>query len=268
LSSGQLLRVLPRTYLTRSGLTDPDVILRAAVRYAGVPVAASHLTALKLWQLPVPDQVGVHLMTGETRHLRAAPGVLVHRRVGFVPEAPAVLIRRGIPTTRLETSIVDSWPLLDHDAKRAPALLAVAQRMTTPQRLRSALDEAPRLAGRRQLVQLIDKLAAGCHSELEIWGYDHVFHTDAMPAFAWQHPVVLDGRTVYLDVFEPRTRVNFELDGSKYHASLVDRERDLRRDAKLAAMGIMVVRFTHHRLVHQYDQVRKEVLAIVASRVR
>jgi very-short-patch-repair endonuclease len=207
-------------------------------------------------------------MTGETRHLRGAPGVLVHRRQGFQTDPPQVVIRQGIPVTNLEASIVDSWPLLDHDAKRAPAIIAVAERMTTPQRLRSALDDAPRLAGRRHLRDLLDKLAAGCRSPLELWGYDHIFTGRAMSHFRWQVPVKLEGRTVYLDAYDERTRVNVELDGAAYHNSPKDRERDLRRDAALATLGIVVVRFTHARLVQEPDEVRREILAITKAHRR
>lgn len=62
-------------------------------------------------------------------------------------------------------------------------------------------------------------------------------------------------------------KVNFELDGRKWHSSAVARERDARRDAALAAMGIMVVRFTHDQLVRTPDLVRAQVLAILAARL-
>lgn len=257
--------MLPQTYLARDALSDPAALVRAAFAYAGAPVAASHVTALRLWHLPVPEQSKIHLMTGETRHLRGAPGVIVHRREGFRAEPPDVLVRGRLPVTRLETSIVDSWPLLDGDAKLAPAIAAVAGRLTTPDRLRTALDAAPRLAGRRYLSELLRKLAAGCRSPLELWSYDHVFRGPDLPPFQWQVPVELGGRTVYLDVFDELARVNFELDGAKYHSSPHDRERDLRRDAALAALGITVVRFPHRRLVHEPDEVRREVAAIVRA---
>jgi very-short-patch-repair endonuclease len=44
------------------------------------------------------------------------------------------------------------------------------------------------------------------------------------------------------------------------------RERDLRRDAALAAVGITVVRFTHDRLVRTPDDVRAQAVAILAAR--
>jgi very-short-patch-repair endonuclease len=87
-----------------------------------------------------------------------------------------------------------------------------------------------------------------------------------IPALEWNVRVRLGGRTAYLDVYCREVRVNFELDGAKYHTSAADRERDARRDAALAAMGIMVVRFTHDQLVNHPEQVRAQVLAIIAAR--
>jgi very-short-patch-repair endonuclease len=44
------------------------------------------------------------------------------------------------------------------------------------------------------------------------------------------------------------------------------RERDLRRDAGLATLGVQVVRFTHDRLTLEPQVVRREVLAILRQR--
>jgi very-short-patch-repair endonuclease len=163
----------------------------------------------------------------------------------------------------LERCIVESWPLLEADAQRAPAIRAVAERMTTPEPIRATLRANPRLGGRRLLVQLLDLLAMGCRSELETWGYRHVF---AGLGLRWQVPIPLGGRTVYLDSYDETGRLNFELDGRKYHGGVRDRERDLRRDAALAARGIMVVRFTHDRLVREPDQVRVQIRTIMSAR--
>src|SRR5262249_54757694 len=163
-------------------------------------------------------------------------GLVVHRRKTLRLAPPDVVIRNDFPVIKLERCVVDSWPLLDADAQRAPAICAVAGRMTTPDRIREILLLTPRLGGRRHLVDL---LAPGCRSELETWGYANVFQGLGL---RWQAPVALGQRTVYLDTYDDVGQLNFELDGRKYHGSVLDRERDLRRDAALAALGIMVVR--------------------------
>ncbi len=236
----------------------PEARRRAALLVAGPGSVLSHVSALAAWGLPASDVDGVHVLTGPERRIRI-PGIVQHRR----PRIDAV-IRAGLPVTRLERALVDSWPLGAGDARRAPVLLAVGARRTTPDRVAEVLAEHSNLPGRGELLDLIAKLRAGCRSELELWGYDRIFVGPGMPPLARQVPVRLGTRTVYLDVFHEPTGTNFELDGAKWHAGAEERERDLRRDAALATRGIRVVRFTHDRLLGSPDEVRREVLAILA----
>ena len=198
--------------------------------------------------------------------LRSQSGVVVHQRRGLAFGPPEVSTRGGVPVTRVERALMESWPLLPEADRRGPVIQAVNARLTTPQRLRSELAQVPKLTGRAELCVLLDRLAAGCRSELEIWGHDRIFTGPGMPRFGWQFPIQAGGRTVYLDVYAEAERVNFELDGATTHGDPQQREIDLRRDALLATRGILVVRYARRRLVHEPDQVRQEVLAILARR--
>ncbi|MFY1576784.1 DUF559 domain-containing protein [Verrucosispora sp. WMMD703] len=108
----------------------------------------------------------------------------------------------------------------------------------------------------------------GCRSPLEIWGHDRVFTGPGMPVLMRQVRVRVNKRTMYLDLFAEQERVNIELDGATSHGDPRQREIDLRRDALLATVGILVVRFSHRRLVREPDEVRRETLAILAGRRR
>jgi hypothetical protein len=238
---------------------------RAALIAAGPGAALSHTTALAAWRLPVPEGVTVHVTCGSDRKVRL-PGIVGHRRRGFTVPGPDVRVRARLPVTVLETSIVDAWPLLTADEQRAPLLAAVNARMTTPVRVRGALDRAPRLPERARLADLITKIEQGCRSPLELWGYERVFAGPGFARLRWQVPIRLGQRTVWLDAYDEDSATNFELDGAKYHASPRDRERDLQRDAELAVLGIHPVRFTHHRLTHEVGRVREQALAIMAVR--
>jgi very-short-patch-repair endonuclease len=141
---------------------------------------------------------------------------------------------------------------------------AVADRRTTAQRVAEELVRVPNLRGRRDLVELLGQLAAGCHSELEVWGCREVFTGPGFEHLEWQAPVRLRRRTIYLDAFDREARVAFELDGAAWHTSPVDRARDLRRDAALAALGILVVRYTYERLHAEPMAVRAEARSILA----
>ncbi|WP_225854459.1 DUF559 domain-containing protein [Micromonospora sp. ALFpr18c] len=277
--AGRLVRVLPQVYvdatLVRDTPTelpilariDPELARRAALAYGGGRAALSRLTALDVWGLRrQPPGEPMHLDLPVGSGLSGRPHLVVRRRPGFTTEPPHAVIRRGVPVTRLDRTLVDCWPLLPTVDRAGVLIRAVNDRLTTPQRLVAALGEVPRLIDRPALRALVDRLAAGCRSPLEIWGHDHVFTGPGMPAFTRQARVRVGGRTIYLDMFAEAERVDIELDGATSHGDPTEREIDLRRDALLATKGILVVRFSHRRLLADPAQVRQETLAILASR--
>ncbi len=219
-----------------------------------------------MWDLPLPAGQPLHVTT-DVRQLRADRSIVVHRRA-FRAELPLVVERQGLPVVRLENCLVDSWPLLDGPDRRAPLIFAVQQRLTTPARVLTAADDAPRLRGLAALVSLLDLLASGCHSELEIWGFRRVFDHPSLPVARRQLLVEVAGRRAYLDVAYESELVDIELDGSRYHFGFERREHDMRRDAALAALGWLVLRFSHRRLHEDPDTVCREILATLEVRRR
>ncbi|MEV0395364.1 DUF559 domain-containing protein [Polymorphospora rubra] len=271
---GHLRRVLPEVYVDArlvaaqtpgpAGITGlgPYPRRRAALAHVGTAGGLSHRTALDVWGLrPQGAEEPVHVCVPKNSGLRDRPGLVVHHR-----RQVAVVARRGLPVTGLERSLVDAWPLIPPAERVAPVIRAVNERRTTPQRIGVALAAAPKLTGRAELGVLLDRLAIGCRSVLEIWGHDNVFSGPGMPPFERQARIKVGERTIYLDVYAERERLDIELDGAASHGDSGQREIDLRRDALLATVGIMVVRFSHRRLLTQSDQVRREVLAILANR--
>jgi hypothetical protein len=259
--SGRLVRLLPTVFVDPAGTRDPDLRVPAALAYAGGRAALSHLTALAVWRLGQPGaERPVHVTVPTGVRVRSGGWLNVHH----VRRPPDAVVRGGLAVIPLESALVGSWPLLSPADRPGPVVDAVAGRMTTPARLTAVVEAGPRLAGRAELRRLVDRLSAGCRSELEIRGHDRVFTGPGMPPFRRQHPVRLGGRTVYLDVFAERELVAFELDGAAYHGDSRQREADLRRDAALFAQErIVTIRYAHRRLVTEPDAVRREVLAIL-----
>lgn len=241
---------------------DPALRLRAVLAYLDGAGGLSHATALDVWGLRT-QAAGepVHASVPARSGLRSHPGLVIHHRREL-----AVLSRRGMPVTRLEESLVDAWPLLPAADRPAPVIRAVNDRRTTARRIITALSTAPRLTARAALRVLLDRLANGCLSALEIWGHDHVFTGPELPDFQRQVRVQIGRRTIYLDAYAERERLDIELDGATSHGDPHQREIDLRRDALLATVGILVVRFSHDRLTRQPDEVRREIQAILADR--
>jgi very-short-patch-repair endonuclease len=115
---------------------------------------------------------------------------------------------------------------------------------------------------------MLDLLAAGCQSELELFGLRYVFSGPAFAGIRAQYPVRLGTHTAYLDLAVDDVRVGVELDGAAYHDGAAAREHDRRRDVALAAAGWVVLRFGYRRVVDDPDGVRREVSAVLAVRRR
>jgi very-short-patch-repair endonuclease len=265
---GHLIRVLPGVYRDPGVPVTPSLLNRAALAWLDGRGALSHTTALALWGLhhPAEPAGSVHVTVPSNVRIRSQRTVTVHRRSSFAPEPPYARIRAGQLVTPIEQSLVDAWPILAPADRRAPVIQAVNDRLSTPGRIRAAMRTSPKLAGRAELDRLLDLLAAGCRSPLEIFGHEHVFTAPGMPEFQRQVRVKLGRRVVYLDVYAEAEMVNFELDGARVHNDPRQHEADLRRDALLATLGMLVVRFTHSRLVYETAALQREILAILASR--
>lgn len=267
--SGCLVAVFPRAYARPWDVDQPAVREVAAVASVGGGAALSHLSALRRWGLPAlagPGGTGadgqVHVIVGAARHPRGCDGLVVHRTRRPVP----VLERGGVATQRLDDAAVACWPLLPPAARRAPLILAVQQRMTTPQRLATAAQRAGTAPGSNSLRELIGLLAAGCRSELELWGHLSVFDVPGLRDAVRQRPVRIGARTFYLDLAYEAERVAVELDGRAYHSGPQQWERDIRRDLALATAGWQTVRLSHARLTTDVAGVRRDVLAVRAAR--
>lgn len=259
---GALVRVMHRTHCRPWDADDVGMRERAALMSVGAPATLSHLTALRRWRLLADAPDDVHVTVPARRYPRAQDGLVVHRTRGF----PPVVILDRLMTVTAEAAIATTWPMLAGPDQRGPAIEAVRSRLVTPGDLRAALDRFPRLVGRRDLLDLAGLLEAGCESELEIWGYLGVFDVPGLRHGVRQKIVRVRGRAYRLDLAYEDERVAVELDGDRYHSSRAQRERDRRRDAALASIGWLSLRFSHARLHSDVAGCRRDTLATLAAR--
>jgi very-short-patch-repair endonuclease len=261
-AAGLLVRVHPRTYVLGRLIAEDAALDRAAVRYTdGV---LSHLSALRRHGLieQAPHAVR-HVTRTSERHLRGDDRVVVHRRRSVLS-----VVRGGLPVVPIEQAIVESWQLVPAVDRRGIAITTVSDRLTTPARLMSIVRAQPGTPGAASMCALFSLLADGCRSELELWGHCHAFDHTELSGAVLQYRVETAAGTYVLDRAHLRERVGVELDGAAWHGSKAQRERDVRRDAALAAMGWLVVRFTHARLHADPLGCAAELLAILAARRR
>ncbi|HEV7204868.1 MAG TPA: DUF559 domain-containing protein [Jatrophihabitans sp.] len=259
---GGLVAAFPRAYCRPWEVDQPDVRELAAVMSLGHPVALSHLTALRRWGLAsAPPQVHVSVL--DRRNPRGGPDLAVHRVAAFPPVAR---VDRQL-VVRPAFAIASSWPLQDAEHRRAAAITAVRRRLVTPESLRGAVAQQPRLAGRRELLSLVELLDAGCESELEIWGHLHVFDVPGLDHATPQKWVQADGRWYRLDRAYEAERVAIEMDGARYHdQDEGQRERDRCRDTALASIDWITLRFSHTRLHRDVAGCRRHTYATLAAR--
>lgn len=270
-ATGELVHLHPGVVVLGERRDEPLVRARAATLWAKGPL--SHLSALWLWG-SVPDLADpVQVTVTADRFPRGTSGVRVHRTTQPVP----VTAVRKIPVVHLARSIVDAWAWASRQRARPEELPLVRQalieavrdRGTSLLALRTESAAAGRHAGRVPFDRLLNLLAGGCESELEIWGVTHVLPgPPTVPRWVQQFRVRLaSGRWVHLDAAYPGARVAVELDGAAFHGSRSARERDLRRDSALAALGWVVLRFSYARLVSDPEGCRQEIEAVIRLRL-
>jgi very-short-patch-repair endonuclease len=241
----------------------PPARERAALASVGQPAALSHVTALRRWGLPAPLRDAVHVTVPVARHpIGRTPGLIVHRT--RVPTRVREV--DGLPIVEPAVAVVRSWPMLAGPDQRAPAIKAVRTRLVSPAELAGAATRAVGMAGRAALMRLVALLDAGCESELELWGYLGVFDAPGLDHAVRQKVIQVRGEYYRLDVAYDEERVNVELDGWRFHSSREQRERDMRRDAALASIGWLTLRYSHERLHEDVAGCRRDTLAALAAR--
>jgi hypothetical protein len=102
--------------------------------------------------------------------------------------------------------------------------------------------------------------------ETSALGVLSVFTHRSVPPSIGQFVVSVEGRRRKLDRAWPEVCLAVELDGARFHTDPEARQRDLARDAALASIGWLVLRFTYADVLRDPDGVRARVLAVYAMR--
>lgn len=264
---GRLRRIHPGVYALPSVAGEWHVRLEAAVRTCDGVV--SHRTALALWDLLPPEPHGpLHLTVGYRRSGRGTDSVVLHRTRELADQIRRV---EGLPVTSVERTIVDSWGRpcgLARRELRGAAIDAVRRRLCSPQGIAHQVERRPCLPGRAALIGLVDLLAQGCQSELEIWGCLNVLRGPGMPTFTLQRRIEVAGERFVLDAACDDVLLAVEMDGASFHGSRQQRERDVRRDALLASVGWQTLRFGFRRLTSYPDACRRDIRSAYHARRR
>ncbi|WP_158544801.1 DUF559 domain-containing protein [Blastococcus sp. TF02-9] len=205
------------------------------------------------------------------RRVRTSRWLRVHRSQNPF----AVVSARGLPATTVARSLVDTWgaahraraPRGFDDVARDAVLRATRERRVTVDRLTHELGARPELPGRAALSELLGLIANGAQSVLEVIAVQQVLDVPGLPPCEQQYRIVLPGGPAFLDAAWPEVKLAVELDGAAFHGSDEARERDLARDAALAALGWLVLRFSYRQLTREPKVCRARIAAAHRARL-
>ncbi|TQN43467.1 uncharacterized protein DUF559 [Blastococcus colisei] len=265
-AAGKLVRLRPGVLALPGVAADWRTRLAAAL--LGREAVASHVTALALWELTQHPPGPVHISVDPRSSGRGPAGVVVHRATGAWTDRRRV---QGSAVSSAEKAVLDAWAITAPPAIaaiRAAAITGVRRRICSARELRHELSRNTSLRGRAELSRLVDLLADGCQSELEIWGCLHVLRAPGMPRFVQQRRVAVGAETFVLDAACEESMLAVEMDGAAWHGSRAQRERDIRRDALLATVGWQTLRFSFARLTRSPEACRHEIVAVHTARLR
>jgi very-short-patch-repair endonuclease len=158
----------------------------------------------------------------------------------------------GLAATPVARALVDTWGDAHRGRQsqryvslaRDVVLRATRERRVTVTDVEAEFPEVPRLPGLTSLRQLLADVRAGSHSHLEIIGL-RALRAAGLPPPQLQYEIALGYGSLHVDAAWPEVKLAVEFDGASYHANPDDWQRDLRRDAALAALGWLVLRFSY-----------------------
>lgn len=269
IATGRLVRLHPG-WVTVPGLADDwTVRAHAATGYAQGPL--SHMSALAVHGLVDREVTRIDVTVRGDRRVRTSRWLRIHRSAN----AFDVVRARGLPATTPARSLVDTWgaahrarALRGFDGVAEDAvLLATRERRVTAAQLTAELAVRPELPGRAALCELLELVAGGAQSRLELVAVRQVLDIPGLPRCQQQHRIVLAGGPVFIDAAWPEVKLAVELDGAAFHGSDAARERDLARDAALAALGWLVIRLSFRQVTREPWVCRARIEAAYRARL-
>jgi very-short-patch-repair endonuclease len=173
---------------------------------------------------------------------------------------------RGIRIVTPAEAIVAGFGRVEPRLRSEIVYGAVRDRLTTPRQLHNVLAVVPRVPARAALGSRIRAASVGAHSHLEEVALRHVFNTQEFDDFTRQHEIVIEGNAFFLDLFSRSMRLAIEADGARFHSSVDAWQRAINRDAWLASIGILTMRFSYHDLTARAEWCRERVRGAMRAR--
>jgi hypothetical protein len=251
-SDGQILRAVaddvwraagpPGVYLLTTGPVSDLTRCWVALLYAGDGATLSHSTAEWVWELrpDLPETVVVTLPVA--RRVEDQPGVAIRYALHLdTTRHPA----RCPPVTRIEDTVLDQAdrPEVSTTAVIDLVLRACQRRLTTAERLSTALEQRKKIRRRALLQDLIEEVVDGVASALERRYARDVERAHGLPRGERNLPEGPRGRRRYRDVEYKAYRLLVELDGRAAHPEDQKEWDDLRDNEVLLDTERRTIRY-------------------------
>jgi hypothetical protein len=260
---GEWQRLQRGVYATFTGQLSREAELWSVVLRAGPGAVLSRQTAAELFRLIDRPSPLVHVTVPVGRHISPIPGAVIHRSARAERTVHPSLLP---PRTRIEHTVLD---LVNHEPDFGGAFdwacAACQRRLTTPDRLRAAMNDHAKLRWRAELADALTEIASGVHSRLER-GYVHnVERRHHIPAATRQARTIRGRRASYLDNLYDEYLVCVELDGNTTHPA--DRRwLDISRDNAGAAAGVITLRYGWADVMNRPCATASQVGAVLQAR--
>jgi hypothetical protein len=215
----------------------------AATLEAGETAFASHTTAARLRESPVPEgEPQLEVSTALERQPRIK-GVVMHRS-GLLDQGDVYELD-GILVASVERTIVDLSGRLDQLALGRLVDDALRRRLTSIARLYGASARLKQAPGRspKRLAEVLQTRTPGSESHLEDFVLDAITRY-GLPAPVRQHPVLVGGRERRIDICYPLVTLALEALGFEYHGMRSRFDEDALRGNELLLAGYRLLEFT------------------------
>jgi very-short-patch-repair endonuclease len=259
---GDLVRLLPNTYVAAEHADSFAARADAALTWAGPAAALTGRSACFAWTLidTAPDRVDLALP--QQRRLEPPPWLACSR----VPYARTAIRVHDFTAVAPAIAIASGYADLTESEQVGAIFGGIHRGIVTVRELRQALVDMPKIRARRALTSRIEAAERGAESWLEEQSLRTVFAGREFDRFVRQHRIRCRGRHHRLDMYDPFTRTAVELDSRAWHSGEEQRLRDIRRDADLASIGILTVRLATRDLMQQPEWCRDVVRGTLANR--
>lgn len=262
LNNGSLVRLAPNAFAGAAHAGSFAVRADAALLWAGPDSALSGIAALYSWSLVDEPPEVIDLLVPHGRRIEPPDWIRLRRSRG----AFSTTRRNGATVVRPERAVVLGYGLLAPRSRDGMVFRAAQSRLTTPRRMLRELESVPRVRARRDLARVLDSCLRGAESYLEEHGVRRVFVGREYDRFIRQHRVFANGEFYRLDMYDPATMLDVELDGARFHDAPDQRQNDRRRDAELATLGIQTIRLSYADLTERPEWCRRIVSDVVRAR--